>query len=128
MFDYVVVDLSAVLDECTQAILALADKIVLVTTPEISALHNVQLFFEQEESMQYAPDSVFVVLNRYDLRVGIKVKDIENVVKSKIASKIPSDGELMVSSLEEGVPVVVSHPRKPVAKSLLQLAETIAKR
>ena len=127
MFDYVVVDLSAVLDECTRAILGLADKIVLVTTPEISALHNVQLFFEREESMQYAPDSLFVVLNRYDLKVGIKVKDIEGIVRSKIASKIPSDGELMVSSLEEGVPVVISHPRKPVAKSLLQLAETIAK-
>ncbi len=127
MFDYVVVDLSAVLDECTRAILGLADKIVLVTTPEISALRNVQLFFEREESMQYAPDSLFVVLNRYDLKVGIKVKDIEGIVRSKIASKIPSDGELMVSSLEEGVPVVVSHPRKPVAKSLFQLAETIAK-
>ncbi len=127
MFDYVVVDLSAVLDECTQRILGLADKIVLVTTPEISALHNVQLFFEREESMQYAPDSLFVVLNRYDLKVGIKVKDIEEIIRSKIAGKIPSDGELMVSSLEEGVPVVVSHPRKPVAKSLFQLAETIAK-
>ena len=127
MFDYIVVDLPPVLDECTQTILGLADKIVLVTTPEISSLRNVQLFFEREESMEYEPDSVLVVLNRYDLRVGIKVKDIENVVKSKIASKIPSDGELMVSSLEEGVPVVISHPRKPVAKSLLQLAETIAK-
>ncbi len=127
MFDYIVVDLSAVLDECTRAILGLADKIVLVTTPEISALHNVQLFFEREESMQYAPDSLLVVLNRYDLGVGIKMKDIEEIVRSKIASKIPSDGELMVSSLEEGVPVVISHPRKPVAKSLLQLAETIAK-
>ena len=127
MFAYVVVDLSPVLDECARAILGMADKIVLVTTPEISSLRNVQLFFEREESLNYAPDSLLVVLNRYDLNVGTKVKDIEKIVRSKIASKIPSDGELMVSSLEEGVPVVVSHPRKPVAKSLLQLAEMIAK-
>ncbi len=127
MFDYIVVDLSPVLDDCTRAILDMADKIVLVTTPERSALHNLQLFFEREESMQYAPDSLLVVLNRYDLKVGIKMKDIEEIVRCKIAGKIPSDGPLMVSSLEEGVPVVVSHPRKPVAKGLLQLAEMIAK-
>ena len=127
MFAYIVVDLSSVLDECTQAILGMAGKIVLVTTPEISSLRNLQLFFERKESMQYAPEALLVVLNRYDLAVGIKVKDIEEIVRCRIASKIPSDGPLMVSSLEEGVPVVVSHPRKPVAKSLFQLAETIAK-
>ncbi len=127
MFAYVIVDLSSVLDVSTQAILGLADRIVLVTTPEISALRNVQLFFELEESMKYPPESFLVVLNRYDLTVGIRVKDIEKIVRCKIASKIPSDGPLVVSSLEEGVPLVISHPRKPVAKSLFQLAETIAK-
>ncbi len=126
MFAYVVVDLSPVLDEATGSILGLADRIVLITTPELSALRNVRLFFEREESMHYRPDSILVVLNRYDLAVGIKVKDIEEIVRCKIASKIPSDGPLLVASLEEGVPVVVSHPRKPVAKSIFQLAETIA--
>jgi len=127
MFDFVIVDAWPSLDECTQAILDIADKIVLVTTPEMSAIRKARLFLEQARSSGHMPGTPLLVLNRYDGKGGIPTRDIERILQHRAVAKIPDDAGLVVYSLNQGVPLVISHPRSTVARSLLKLAERIVK-
>ncbi len=127
MFDYVVVDTQPMLDECTLAMLDVADKILVVTTPEMSSLRNTRLFLDMAESLEFAPEKLCLVLNRYHSKSQIKLPDIERIFKRPFLAKVPSDGALAVYSLNRGVPFVISHPRSALAQSLFQLARAIAK-
>jgi len=127
MFDFVIVDAWPSLDECTQAILDIADKIVLVTTPEMSAIRKARLFLEQARSSGHMSGTRLLVLNRYDGKGGVPTRDIERILQHRAVAKIPDDAGLVVYSLNQGVPLVISHPRSTVARSLLKLAERIVK-
>jgi len=125
-FGYVVVDTWTVLDEHTQAILNSADKIVLLTTPQMSSLHNARLFLNLREASEHRQETLMLALNRYDGRGRIKEREIAQVLQQRIAARLPNDGALVTYSLNRGVPLVVSHPRSSVARSLLRLAGAIA--
>jgi len=127
MFEYIVVDSRPILDECTLAMLDMADRILLVITPEMSSLRNARLFLDVAESLKYAPGKLCLILNRYHSKSQIKLPDIERIFKRQILVKIPSDGALAVYSINRGVPFVISHPRSALAQSLFRLARTIAK-
>ena len=125
-FDYVVVDTWTVLDERTQAVLDSADKIVLLTTPQMSSLRNARLFLNPQEASEHGPETLLVTVNRYDDGGGITTQDITQVLQQRIAARLPDDGDLVMYSLNRGVPLVVSHPRSSVARSLFELAGAIA--
>jgi len=125
-FDYVVVDTWTVLDERTQAVLDSADKIVLLTTPQMSSLRNARLFLNPQEASEHEPETLLVTVNRYDDRGGIRTQDITQVLQQRIAASLPDDQELVMYSLNRGVPLVISHPRSSVARGLFELAGAIA--
>lgn len=127
MFDYIVVDVQRLLDECTLAMLDVADKVLLVTEPQISSLRNAKLFIEVAESLEYPPGKLNLILNRYGGKGGIKLSDIEEIFKSQILAKITDDTALVVYSINRGVPFVISHPKSAVAQSIFQMARTLSK-
>ncbi|HID86076.1 MAG TPA: response regulator [Anaerolineae bacterium] len=126
MFDYVVVDTWPFLDGNTLAILDLADRIVLVLTPELSSLRNARLFLELARSLEYPSDKLLLALNRYSDKGPLQLKEIEEHLKLRIPIQIPEDERLVTYSMNRGTPLVTSHRRSAVAHSFFQLAQVIA--
>ena len=124
-FEYVIVDVWPALDECTRAVLGVADKIVLVIVGEMSSLRNARIFLDLARSLEYAPAGLFVTLNRDGAKGNIRVRDVEKVLGCKMAARIPSDAQLVSHSLNRGVPLFVSAPRSLVARSILRLAKAV---
>ena len=124
--DYVLVDTAPSLDPSTLAVLQLSAPIV-VLTPEMTALRNARLFLELAREWQLAQELI-LVLNRYPSKGGIGLKDIEAALQSKVAVQIPSDEPLVTYSINRGVPLVISHPRSAVARSVYQLADAVIAR
>ena len=124
-FDYVVVDTWPFIDDTTLTILDMADRILLVTTPEMAALRGVKLFLELADTLGYPASKLLMVLNRYMSAFGIGTAEIEENIRCKIGANIPSNGRLVTHALNRGVPLIISDPKSRVARSIVQLADLI---
>ena len=107
MFDYTVVDMGSRLQDIELNVFDLADRIVLLVTPELPAITNVRYFFEIIEALEYPRDKILLVLNKADPRVGITGRVIENHLKHKIFAEIPAEDRLVLQSINQGMPYML---------------------
>ncbi len=125
--DYVVVDSWAVLDENTLTVLDMADRVLLVLTPEITALRGAKIFLERAGALGLARERIVPVLNRFPQRGGLQRRDIENAMGVAAQVTIPDDVKLVTYSINRGVPLVESHERSGIARQVSTLARGLAK-
>lgn len=125
-FDYIVVDATPFPGECALAVLGVADTALLVTTPEVPSVRKAAQFLDVAVSLDDLPALLLTILNRDDRKSGVTVKDIEQSLKCTICARVPNEYELVICSVNRGVPFLVSHRKSAVSKSLLALAETIS--
>lgn len=121
--DYVVVDTAPSLDPGTLGMLQLA-RPVIVFTPEMTALRNARVFLHTAETWQLS-HKLMLVLNRYPIKGGIQLRDIESALQAKVDVQIPNDEPLVTYSINRGIPLVISHPKSIVAQSLFRLTDLI---
>ena len=122
MFRWVIVDLGLPLDEMAFAFLDTADRIVMTVLPEMVGLRNTRLMLDQLHVRGYSQDKVWLVLNRFNMRGGVTVGDIEERLKMKVTYRIPDDQPLATYSINRGVPLVMSHRGSTVARAVRGLA------
>jgi pilus assembly protein CpaE len=125
LFHYVLVDLASVLREQELAVLDVADRILLVGTPEIPALANVKKFFDLGEKLEYPKDKIMLVLNRMDKRWGISVQGIEERLKHGVRAQIPFDDKTVMASINTGVPLATANRNTPIAQGIFDLAQRL---
>jgi pilus assembly protein CpaE len=125
-FGYVVIDCWSFLDEITETLMANADQVLLVTTPEVPALKNTKQALEYFTRHGVHRDNMALVLNRFPSVKGVTLQDIQQHLRHPIQANLPSDGPAVTYAANKGVPVVHSHPQSWVAQSFLKLAAWIA--
>jgi pilus assembly protein CpaE len=125
-YDYVVVDTATIINDTILTALDLADRIVLVATPDIPAIKNARLFFEITDALNYPPNKIMLVINKVDKRSGITAQMIEDNIKHQVVGQIPLDEMLVLNSINRGVPLMVDQRAKPIGQAVQQLAERVA--
>jgi len=126
-YRWVVVDTGNTADDRMDAMLDAADTVLLLTTPEFPALRATRLFLEAARQQAYPQEKMRLVVNRADLLGGVPAKEIERNLGLPVSAKLPDDSPLVTLSVNRGVPLVTSHPRKPLARAITGLAaETVA--
>ncbi|MCS7264436.1 MAG: AAA family ATPase [Armatimonadetes bacterium] len=125
-FAYIIVDTPTVLQDTTLAAFDIADQILLVTALDLLAIRNSQLVLEMLRKL-YPSERIKLVLNRSNARFsGLNPEQVEEFLGISILAQIPSDGQVAVTSVNEGVPFVLSSPNSPLAQSIFKLASIIA--
>jgi Flp pilus assembly CpaE family ATPase len=122
-FDYVVIDAGSALTDNTVTLLDLADRVLLVATPDLAALHDASRFIQLSRSLAYAPGKVLTVLNRAGLAGSLRVKDIQTALHHDVFASIPEDGPNALRSLNRGLPLLRRYPRSPASRALQGLAK-----
>ncbi len=125
-YDYVVVDTATIINDTILTALDLADRIVLVATPDIPAIKNARLFFEITDALNYPPNKIMLVINKVDRRSGITAQMIEDNIKHQVVGQIPLDEILVLNSINRGVPLMADQRAKPIGQALQQLADRVA--
>lgn len=125
-YSCVVADTWGVIDDVTLGLLARADELLVVTTPEIPALKNVKFFLEYLREHDLSRGRTSIVLNRFPSVDGVSLEDVQQHLRHPVSANIPSAGQLVTYSVNRGVPVVLSHPQSWVGQSLRQLAVYVA--
>lgn len=121
-YRWIVVDTGNAADDRMDAMLDAADTVLLLTTPEFTALRATRVFLEAAHQQAYPREKMRLVVNRADLLGGVPTKEIERNLGLPVSAKLPDDSPLVTFSINRGVPLVTSHPRKPLARSFAALA------
>lgn len=124
-FDYTIVDVGSYLTENTVTLMDTADKIMLVTTPDLASLHDTSRFIQLSRSLGYPADKILILLNRADMLGGVKSKDIEAALHHQVFAQIPDDHANALRSLNRGIPLVIRYPRSPASRAIHQLTKRL---
>ncbi len=123
--DYIVIDSGTIGEEQTAAALAIADTVLLMTTPEITALRRVALFLEAADRGGFPREKMHLVVNRDGVAGGITSNDIGQNLNMRIAAIIPEDAALVTYAFNRGIPLAISDSRSGVSRSIEKLVDTL---
>jgi pilus assembly protein CpaE len=124
--DYVVIDTAASFDDVVLAAIDRSDAVYAVATMDVASIKNTRVSLQKLAQMGYDGGKVHLVLNRADSKVWLDPAEVEKTVEGPVVAKIPSD-RLVPRSVNRGVPVVLDSPRSAVARSLVELAQMVAR-
>ena len=123
--EFVVIDGGPLTDPYVTVILQHADQVLLVTVPEMPALQRTAMFVDSARSHGYPLERLRVVVNRATARGGITQQHLQERLRLGAPFMIPDDISLVTYSVNQGIPLVLSHPRSPVAQSVALLAQEV---
>lgn len=128
MYSYIIVDASSTLTDVVLAAMDASDLIVLITTQEIPAIKNARLFLDLADVLNIHRRRILFVMNRFDKRIGIMPEKISENFKHEIVAVIPYEDRIIIPSVNRGVPFMLGDRSRPVAKSILAIAESLRQR
>lgn len=126
VYHYTFIDTSSFIDERLLTALEMSDLILLLVSLDIPTIKNVKKGLDILRSLQVL-SKTRLILNRSSGVAGIEARDVERVLDMKISAEIPSDGKLVVSSLNQGFPFVKTHPMAPISRAVFKTLELIIK-
>jgi len=128
MFAYVIVDASSTLTDVVLSAMESCDVLILITTQEIPAIKNARMFLDLANVVGIDRKRIIFVMNRFDKRIGITPDRIGENFKHEVSVVIPFEDRVVVPSVNRGVPFMMGDRTRPIARSILSLAETIRTR
>ena len=124
MFDYVIVDTAPSLDERLLAILDKSDVVLFVVDMDLPSVKNAKLALETLRILNYPSNKIRLVLNRSNSKARLDVAEIERSLRLPISASVPSDG-LLPASVNEGIPIVESHPKSKPARAFEDVTQIV---
>ena len=103
------------------AMLAVANEIFLVVTPEVGSIRNSSHFVELAREIGLA-GIVRVIVNRANH--GIRVDDPSASLDMPIAATVMSNGPRAVVAANQGRPIITMFPREKIADDLHRVARS----
>lgn len=122
LHDYVLADLPPSYGEIALSVWEAADRLVVVTSPEITSLRRTRELLGVLQSLQIPDERVLLVLNRVVEVPGIDARRTEQFLRRPVAVTIPYGGAAFVESVLAGRPIVLGSPQSPAALALAELA------
>lgn len=126
MADYVVIDSPAGIEHGFQSAVAPADRVLIVTTPDVSALRDAdKVIFLLERDWKHQPG---LVVNRYNAGLSRKgelrdVDDILDILAIDLLGVVPEDKSIVLAT-DRGMPVVLN-PRNWVSQAYRNIAQRV---
>lgn len=125
-FDYVVVDTDHHFADQTLAALDSADRILLVTQADVSALRSTQRTLGVFTRLGYVGEKVSVVINRRTDRDRVSVGDAERVLGLPADNKLPNDYASCADAITYGRFVQQQEPSSPLVSAINRMAAMLA--
>jgi pilus assembly protein CpaE len=127
LYEHVIVDTAASLDELNLDLLESATRVLLIVTPEMGALHNTARFLGLAERLGLSK-KINLVLNRANS--GISLDDLQRTLGIQVASGVVSAGRMMLDAVNEGTTLFARDPgrRERITQDLAAIVELVAGR
>ncbi|MFZ0793870.1 MAG: AAA family ATPase [Candidatus Korobacteraceae bacterium] len=104
-YQYVLIDCPPGLSEDTCAAIRQSDRLAIVITPELPAIHNAIRAIEYLTGLHYPDENIDIVLNRSSRRGALNDREIEASLHRSVSVRIPNNYELIVNAINAGTPI-----------------------
>jgi pilus assembly protein CpaE len=128
MYDYTIVDTPSYLTDVVLASIEVADGIVLVTTQEIPAIKNINLFLNLADLLKISRSQIFFIMNKYDKRIAITPEKVGESLRQEIIASVPFEDRIIATSVNRGTPFMIDNRASILGKSILQISDLIKTR
>lgn len=125
-YDYVVLDVSSMLDPVTIKALDMADAIYLTLQLNLPFVRAAKLMMAVFRALGYANSKLNVIVNRYEKAGDISLADVEKATAMKVERTIPNSHLVVNASVNQGVPMLKLAPRDPVTRALEDWAQELS--
>lgn len=121
-FDVTVADCEHHLSERTLAILDTADRILLVTQPNVPALRSAQRTLALFDRLGYTQAKACVIVNRFQAGDSFSLQTVAESLEREVYASLPNDYKTSVASLNRGVCVNQQDAGSKLARAYVELA------
>jgi pilus assembly protein CpaE len=108
-YDFVLVDTQNQLTEFELNLFNMSDLIFLVMTMEMTFVKNTKVLLDLFQRIKLPREKVKVILNRAFKAMGLEPSRVESSLRYAISHFIPSEGEIVIPSVNMGVPFVMQN-------------------
>jgi pilus assembly protein CpaE len=122
-FDYILMDTWTHLDDIVLSAIDLAERVLVVVTPEMPSIKSTKQFFEIAEALEFRNTQIDLILNQVIPRNGIRAEQIENSMKHRILAQFEYEPKGIRQAINQGVPLIMAQPSHPLTEKFLQLAQ-----
>ncbi len=100
--------------------------IVLVSALiDLSSVQDTKTLYEQLVDERIAAERIKLVVSRYARSNELTVQDLEAATGGTVVHRIPEDGASAASSINEGIPAVLSRPNSALGRGITELADLL---
>ena len=128
IYEIVIVDMSAVLNDFNLALLDRADTILEIVTYDSTTIHNTIAMADTFRVIGYPATKVEYLVNRSDANAGIDQAEFERALGRAPEHHVRSEGLVVVGANNRGVPFVLSDPGAGVSQDLERVAAALVGR
>lgn len=125
LYPIILVDAGNYLDNNTVTYMDMSEHIFLVVNPNIASLRDARQFMDLSDSLSYSKDKIHPILSQAGRKTEIKGADIEKALRTKLFGIVPVDEEAVLSSLNEGLPIILKKAHHPISKAIIKIANSI---
>jgi pilus assembly protein CpaE len=125
IYPYVVVDTPNIFEPRVMAALDLSSTILLTMVAAIPALRSARKTLAFFRELGYTSEKVKLVINRVSRNDRIEIKEIARTLDYETFWTLPNNYMAVSDALNSGKPLVTQKRLTNVAKSILEMAETV---
>jgi len=126
MFDFVIIDAGRSLSAVTLQALDLADRVYAVLQLTLPFIRDGKRLRNVFRSLDYPADKIHWIVNRHQKDSQFTVDDLKKTLEIEQVITLPNHYEAAAAAVNQGVPVEHIAPNSTIARSLRDLAESIA--
>jgi pilus assembly protein CpaE len=125
MHDLVVLDVPPGFSDPALTALTMADRVIIVITPEVTALRRTLTLFEILRDLDIPEERQLLALNETVESPDLSRERVEGFLRRRIPVDIPHSLPVFHRATTSGRPAIVDDPQHPVSQELLRLSRFV---
>jgi pilus assembly protein CpaE len=128
VYEIVIVDTAAVVNDINLAFLDASDTIVEVVTYDSTTIHSTMVMADAFRMIGYSASKVHYLVNRADSNGGIDPDQLHRALGRVPEHHVTSGGQLVVRANNEGIPFVLADPSAAISQDVMRTASELVGR
>ncbi len=124
-YDYVIIDGGHNVTSFLARIFDITNLIVNVVVPDLLSAYQSREFVNILSNLYLPMDMVKIVINRFESKGGVGIKEIKTILPLDIIGRIPSEGKVVGEAVNFGVPVVLYESNARISQAINRFVETL---
>jgi pilus assembly protein CpaE len=105
IYEFILVDCPHGLGRHNVATIDDSDKVFVVATPDVPALHDLSCYVDRLMQYNFPPGKLNVVINRFRSKGEVKLEAISKAIRQPVGVTIPNNANELITAMNSGKPL-----------------------